>query len=120
MQNHLLRAQAQLVEYFDGTRKTFDLDLDVEDESNWSGEVFEQLDRVKFGETTTYGQLAADDGCDGATNARERRNGHAQEFASDHPPLLSGGWQGWFPDGIRHAGGLEAKRRLLELKHLHA
>jgi methylated-DNA-[protein]-cysteine S-methyltransferase len=49
----------QLDEYFAGRRRRFDLDLDVERLADFHRRVLGELARVPFGETTTYGTLAA-------------------------------------------------------------
>lgn len=53
----LLAAEKQLDEYFQGTRKTFDLPLVIEG-SAFERAVFHALLRVEYGHTATYGELA--------------------------------------------------------------
>jgi methylated-DNA-[protein]-cysteine S-methyltransferase len=48
----------ELDEYFDGTRREFDLPLDLR-VAAFNAEVLDELARVPFGMTTTYGALAA-------------------------------------------------------------
>jgi len=55
---HLRDAVMQLSEYFDRRRDSFDLELDRRDRHGFRGEVLDALERVPFGETVTYGQLA--------------------------------------------------------------
>ena len=52
-------ARRELDEYFAGRRRTFDVPLDVRVTAPFAREVLEELARVPFGETTTYGALAA-------------------------------------------------------------
>ena len=51
-------AQRQLDEYFDLRRRTFDLPLQLEG-SDFDCAVWQQLQKIPFGEIRTYGQLAA-------------------------------------------------------------
>lgn len=53
------RADRQLAEYFDGRRDTFELDTDLRGVNPFAEQVLTELARVPFGETTTYGALAA-------------------------------------------------------------
>lgn len=53
------RARRELEEYFSGRRQAFDLAVDVRVAGVFAREVLEQLARVPFGRTTTYGSLAA-------------------------------------------------------------
>ena len=53
----LAKAKQQLQEYFDGERKNFDLPLMITG-SDFTVAVLEQLAKVPYGETVTYGQLA--------------------------------------------------------------
>ena len=51
-------ARRQLDEYFEHRRRDFDLDLDLQLPAPFSRRVLEELARVPYGETTTYGELA--------------------------------------------------------------
>jgi methylated-DNA-[protein]-cysteine S-methyltransferase len=62
----VLRAQGvvddvrrQLDEYFGGRRQGFELDLDTHTVAPFAQRVLAELARIPFGETTTYGALAA-------------------------------------------------------------
>ncbi len=59
MTPELENAVAQLKEYFDGTRDTFDLPLHV-DGSDLQRAVCDAMLAIPLGETRTYGDLAAD------------------------------------------------------------
>jgi methylated-DNA-[protein]-cysteine S-methyltransferase len=52
-------ARRELDEYFAGRRRAFDVPLDVRVTGPFARDVLRQLTRVPFGETTTYGALAA-------------------------------------------------------------
>lgn len=52
-------AKRELDDYFEGRRTTFELPLDLELVAPFHREVLAELARVPFGETTTYGTLAA-------------------------------------------------------------
>jgi methylated-DNA-[protein]-cysteine S-methyltransferase len=49
----------ELGEYFEGRRRTFDLELDIESVPAFHRLVLDELRQVPFGEVTTYGTLAA-------------------------------------------------------------
>jgi methylated-DNA-[protein]-cysteine S-methyltransferase len=58
----LCKAIAQLKEYFRGKRRVFDVPLDFHDLSPFTAAVLRILSQVPFGETLTYGELAAEVG----------------------------------------------------------
>ena len=62
------RARLELDEYFSGSRRAFDLTLDLRAASPFTVRVLGELQRVPFGETATYAELAARAG-----NARAAR-----------------------------------------------
>ncbi len=53
------RVRRELDEYFDGRRRDFDLELDLRAAPAFHRRVLEELARVGYGHTTTYGALAA-------------------------------------------------------------
>lgn len=61
-------AEAQLAEYFDGRRTSFDLPLDPAG-TPFQVSVWRALADIPFGETTTYGELAARLGRAGSARA---------------------------------------------------
>ena len=63
----LVDAERQLNEYFHGTRKTFDLKLELEG-TEFQNKVWRAVLKIPFGETRTYGQIAKQVG-----NARAMR-----------------------------------------------
>lgn len=56
------RVRIELDEYLAGKRRDFDLDLDVRAVPEYHQRVLHELTRVGYGETTTYGALAAKTG----------------------------------------------------------
>jgi methylated-DNA-[protein]-cysteine S-methyltransferase len=52
----------ELDEYFEGRRRTFDLDLDLRTAPDYHRRVLAELAQVGYGHTTTYGTLAAKTG----------------------------------------------------------
>ena len=53
------RLRRELDEYFDGRRQEFELDLDLRFVPAYHRQVLDELARVEYGRTTTYGALAA-------------------------------------------------------------
>jgi methylated-DNA-[protein]-cysteine S-methyltransferase len=51
-------ARRELDEYFSGSRRTFDLSLDLRLLADFNRRVLRELARVPFGEVVTYGELA--------------------------------------------------------------
>ena len=107
----LARACAQLREYFAGERTTFDLPLRP------SGTPFEQrvwdaLRRIPYGETTSYGAIAAALGEPGAARAVGRANGRnpIPVIVPCHRVIGADGSLTGF------GGGLACKRALLDLE----
>jgi methylated-DNA-[protein]-cysteine S-methyltransferase len=52
------QARRQLDEYFEGSRTSFELPVDLRHSAPFSREILKRLARVPHGETTTYGALA--------------------------------------------------------------
>lgn len=104
-------ATRQLEEYFAGERTVFDLPLAPKGEA-FQRRVWAQLRRIPYGETRTYGRLAAELG--------DRHLAQAVGYANGHNPIsivvpchrVIGS------DGslVGYAGGLERKRFLLDLE----
>jgi methylated-DNA-[protein]-cysteine S-methyltransferase len=53
------RVHRELDEYLEGRRRSFDVDLDLRGQPDFYVRVLAELARVGYGETTTYGTLAA-------------------------------------------------------------
>jgi methylated-DNA-[protein]-cysteine S-methyltransferase len=109
----LAEAEAQLREYFAGTRTRFDLPLDAEG-TDFQKRVWEQLLAIPFGETRTYGEIARAIGSPNAVRAVGGANGRnpLSIVAPCHRVIGGNGTLTGF------AGGLEAKRYLLALEGL--
>ena len=110
----LAQAEAELTEYFAGTRQSFDVPIQAPgtpfEEATWRA-----LARVPYGTTTTYGALAEAAGRPGAARPTGRANG-ANRLAivlPCHRVVGSGG------DLTGYAGGLERKRWLLDHEAAH-
>ena len=71
---HLDRAVEQLAQYFDGTRRDFDLDLDPVG-TDFQLRVWAALRDIPYGQTRSYGAQAADLGAPGASRAVGAANG---------------------------------------------
>lgn len=57
--NLLAEAKTQLLEYFSGTRKKFDLLLDLDQLLGFQKEVLKIVSQIPYGKVLTYGQIAA-------------------------------------------------------------
>lgn len=102
---------AELEEYFDGDRTEFTVPLDPVG-TPFQQRVWVALRQIPFGETTTYGRLAGSLGSPGAARAvgaANRRN-PISIIVPCHRVIGANGELTGF------AGGMETKRRLLELE----
>ncbi len=101
----------QLDEYFEGRRHTFDVALDLR-VTDFNRRVLDELARVPYGEVTTYGALAA--------RAERPRAARAVGSVMNRNPipivLPCHRVVGSTGSLVGYAGGLERKRRLLELE----
>ncbi len=102
----------ELDEYFEGRRRSFDLALDLRALPAFTVAVLEELARVPFGETTTYGELAARVGRPRAARAvgTVMNRNRIPIVLPCHRVVGSTG------SLVGYAGGLEVKARLLELE----
>ncbi|MGV3160806.1 methylated-DNA--[protein]-cysteine S-methyltransferase [Corynebacterium sp. 32222D000AT] len=108
----LEEAAAQLRAYFAGSREPFDVPLDHSEQPPFTAAVLRELARVRYGETLSYGQLAARAGQPAAVRAVGNvcaRN-PLPLFVPCHRVVRSDGTLG------NYRGGLAAKRWLLELE----
>jgi methylated-DNA-[protein]-cysteine S-methyltransferase len=105
-------ARRELDEYFAGRRRAFDLALDLRGLPPFTVSVLEQLARVPYGRTTTYGDLAARVGNPRAARAvgTVMNRNRIPIVLPCHRVVGSGG------NLVGYAGGLERKIRLLELE----
>lgn len=101
----------ELDEYFEGRRRDFDLPLDLR-VAAFHEEVLRELARVPYGSTTTYGALAARVGHPRAARAigTVMNRNPIPIVLPCHRVIGSNG------SLTGYGGGLDAKRRLLELE----
>ncbi|HLK14611.1 MAG TPA: methylated-DNA--[protein]-cysteine S-methyltransferase [Fimbriimonadaceae bacterium] len=102
---------AQLEEYFDGKRRAFDLELRPEG-SEFQHQVWKLVYAIPFGQTRSYGQLAAEMKLASGARAIGRAN------ATNPIPIVVPCHRVIGANGslTGYAGGLEVKRMLLELE----
>jgi len=108
------RAAAQLEEYFAGKRRDFDLPLDYE-AGGFERRVLDELARVPYGKTVSYGELAAMAGSPRAARAvgSVMRNNQLMIVLPCHRVIgADGSLRGYGGLGC----GLDHKRWLLELE----
>jgi methylated-DNA-[protein]-cysteine S-methyltransferase len=107
-QPHLRTAARQLQEYFAGTRRDFEVELDL-DGTPFQHAVWRQLLTLPFGATTTYREIAERIGKANAVRAAGSAIGRnpVSIIVPCHRVLGAGG------DLSGYAGGIERKRRLL-------
>jgi methylated-DNA-[protein]-cysteine S-methyltransferase len=105
-------AHRQLDEYFDGSRSAFALDVDLGGAAPFARQVLDELARVPYGQTTTYGTLAAKVGAPRAARAVGmvmNRNPIPIVLPCHRVVGSTGKLTGY-------AGGLHVKERLLRLE----
>jgi methylated-DNA-[protein]-cysteine S-methyltransferase len=102
----------QLDEYFGGRRRDFDLALDWQLSAGFARAVLERTAAIPFGETRTYGEMAAAAGSPRAFRAAGSALGSNSIpiVVPCHRVLRSGGGLGGY------GGGLDVKRELLTLE----
>ena len=105
-------ARRELDEYFTGRRRVFDLALDLRALAPFTVSVLHELARVPYGETTTYGALAAAVGRPRAARAvgTVMNRNRIPIVLPCHRVVGSSG------DLVGYAGGLDLKVTLLELE----
>jgi O-6-methylguanine DNA methyltransferase len=103
--------EQQFDEYFAGERSAFDLPLDTPGSQFQEG-VWRELQRIPYGETISYGELAARVGVPAGSRAVGRANGSNRiaVIVPCHRVIAAGGGLGGY------GGGLDAKRLLLDLE----
>jgi len=106
------RTVQELAEYFAGERTVFEVPIDRRARRGFRGEVLDALEQVRFGETVTYGQLAARSGRPRAARAvgSAMATNPIVVLVPCHRVVPSTGGIGHF------GGGVEAKRTLLRLE----
>ena len=102
----------ELDEYFAGRRRTFDLGLDLRGLPPFTLDVLEELARIPYGRTTTYGALAAGVGRPRAARAvgTVMNRNRIPIVLPCHRVVGSTG------SLVGYAGGLDRKAQLLELE----
>ncbi len=97
----------QLREYFGGARTEFDVPLELEG-TEFQRQVWNELSRIPYGETITYGELARRVGRSGGARAVGQANGRnpVPIIVPCHRVVASDGLGGY-------GGGLDVKRALL-------
>jgi methylated-DNA-[protein]-cysteine S-methyltransferase len=102
----------ELDEYFAGTRRSFDLAIDWSLTAGFVRKVLRRTARIPFGETRSYGEVAASAGSPRAFRAAGSALGAnpIPIVVPCHRVLRSGGALGGY------GGGLDLKRRLLEIE----
>ena len=114
---YLTKCKEQLKEYFDGTRKSFDLKLSPEG-TDFQKDVWKQLLRIPYGETKSYQYIADKVGDPGASRAVGNAN-NKNPIAIVVPCHRVVGANGKLTG---YAGGLDKKDWLLkhEMKHTNS
>ena len=102
----------ELDEYFAGSRRSFDVAIDWSLTAGFVRKVLRRTARIPFGETRSYGEVAASAGSPRAFRAAGSALGAnpIPIVVPCHRVLRSGGALGGY------GGGLDLKRRLLEIE----
>ncbi len=111
----LIQAAAeQLDEWARGSRRTFDLPLQLVG-TEFQKAVWNALSEIPYGEVRSYGQIAQSVGKPGAARAVGQANNrnHLAPVIPCHRVVASGGALGGY------GGGIELKQRMLELERDH-
>ena len=110
----LLKAEQQMKEYFAGVRKDFELPLKP-DGTVFFQSVWNALQEIPYGETRTYGDIAAAIGKPTAARAVGMANHHnpIMIIIPCHRVIGSKGQL------VGYAGGLDVKQKLLALEERH-
>lgn len=108
----LAELKAKLARYFRGEEVAFDEPVDLRDATPFQKAVWEETRRIPWGQTSTYGEIAAALGKPGAARAvgRALAANPVPIIIPCHRVLRSDGSLGGF------GGGVELKKRLLELE----
>ncbi len=112
VQRPLDDTRRQLDEYFEGRRHEFALQIDLRPTTDFTRRVLDELARVPYGETTTYGSLAQRAGRPSAARAvgTVMNRNPVPIVLPCHRVVGSTG------SLVGYGGGLERKRHLLELE----
>ena len=106
------RVRRELDEYFAGTRKDFDLEIDLALAKPFARRILAATARIPFGATSTYGEIAAEAGSPGAARAA------GGALGSNPIPIVVPCHRVLARNGTLHGytGGLHRKQQLLELE----
>jgi len=109
-------ARAQLEQYFAGERRVFELELEPHG-SELQRRVWDALQRIPYGETTTYGAIASELGVTGSAHEPPARIVGAA-IARTPIPIVIPCHRVVAADGALrgYRGGLEVKRALLDFE----
>jgi methylated-DNA-[protein]-cysteine S-methyltransferase len=109
-------ARAQLEQYFAGERRSFELELEPHG-SELQLRVWDALQRIRYGETTTYGAIASELGVTGTVHEPPARIVGAA-IARTPIPIVIPCHRVVAADGALrgYRGGLEIKRALLDFE----
>jgi methylated-DNA-[protein]-cysteine S-methyltransferase len=101
----------ELTEYFNRERKEFELELEIL-RTDFQKKVWNELTKIPYGETISYGELAERMGNKNLMRAVAAANG------SNPTPILIPCHRVIGKDGslVGYGGGLEVKKKLLELE----
>lgn len=111
----IAQAKQQLAEYFAGARSTFDLSLGLNVGTPFRRRVWRELQRIPYGETISYGELARRIGQPTASRAVGGAN-HHNPIAIIVPCHRVIGADGTL---VGYGGGLPTKERLLAHEQRH-
>ena len=102
----------ELDEYFDGSRRRFDVDVDLSVVSGFTRRILEAAERIPFGEVISYRTIAAEAGSPRGARAAGNALGSnpIPIVVPCHRVVHSGGGLGGY------TGGLDRKVRLLSLE----
>ena len=112
----LLAAALQLNDYFNGTRQAFELPLHAAWGTPFQRAVWQALQRIPYGQTSTYGDIARDIGNPKAVRAMGAaigQNPHSIVVPCHRVLGANGSLTGF-------AGGLDRKKQLLAHETTHA
>lgn len=109
---HIAQAKKELGEFFKGTRTSFDVPLDIDAGTSFQQDVWQALQKIPYGETRSYKEVAEAVGRPKACRAvgSANRVNPIPLIIPCHRVVASGGKLGGF------AGGLEMKEALLKLE----
>jgi len=113
--------EAQLADYFAGGRRMFDFALDLSlGPGGFAAQALKVTATIPYGETMSYGEVAAEAGSPGAARAvgNAMRANSIAIVVPCHRVLAAGGRIGGYMGG--EASGLSVKRHLLALEGVTA